>query len=244
MRAGVRACGPGNYPVMSGKTLFSSKRFHKGSRRPTRAETHPRDPSVYHFVFRRSITVPATSRSCSPDRAIQEFPRAIGIRGTFLPPNPHFRALSPMAGSRRRSMDPRTRRETALNPRDAIGGQRTDAPPLRLAPYGREVNDALRQGRQPSVYLFSGARSWDRAERRRLQFGPGTALVLPCAIPPSDLCWPRLDAVLVAWPDSSSHAYRRKVELARALIRDGVRFAVIEHEPQWISAWRKGSEPK
>lgn len=114
---------------------------------------------------------------------------------------------------------------------------------MRLAPYGREVIDALIRGRQPNVYLFAGFDCWNRAEKRRIKFGPATALVLPCGTPPSELRWPKLDSILVVWPDSSPDAYQLKIELAQALIRDGLRFAAIEHAPQWISVWRQGSEP-
>ena len=87
-----------------------------------------------------------------------------------------------------------------------------------------------------------GADAWERAERRRIQFGPGSALVLQDETAPDALRWPRLDVLVIAWPDTTPAAYSRKLKLAQALIRDGVRFAAIEHAPEWLNVWREGGK--
>ena len=113
----------------------------------------------------------------------------------------------------------------------------------RQAPYSAEVRAATSDGRVPNVYVFAGPLCWDRAIRRRLQFGPGTALVLPEDVNPEELKWPSLDSVVVAWPCHDESARARKLRLAQALIRDGLRYVAIEHAPLWIQAWREGSCP-
>jgi len=76
---------------------------------------------------------------------------------------------------------------------------------------------------------------------RRVELGEGTALVLPDDIPPEALIWPPLDFVVVAWPRCDERALHRKLCLARALVGDGVRFAAIQHEPDWFQVWREGA---
>lgn len=114
---------------------------------------------------------------------------------------------------------------------------------VRLAPYAAEVKVAMRDGRVSNVYVFAGPGCWDRAITRRIQFGAGTALVLPDDVLPEQLTWPGLDAVAVAWPAHDERARARKLGLAQALIRDGVRYAAIEHSPLWIQAWQAGAQP-
>lgn len=114
----------------------------------------------------------------------------------------------------------------------------------RQAPYSAEVKLAMRDGRVPNVYVFAGPGCWGRAVARRILFGAGTALVLPDEVAPEQLKWPALDAVVVAWPAHNEVEHRRKLRLAQALIRDGVRYAVIEHSPSWINAWREGTQPR
>lgn len=112
----------------------------------------------------------------------------------------------------------------------------------RHAPYSGEVRAALRDGYEPNTYLFAGDQCWDRAARRRIQFGLGCALVLPNDREPEDLIWPPLRAVIVAWPDYSASAQLLKLRLVRALIRDGVRYAAVEHAPEWILARPGGAQ--
>jgi hypothetical protein len=114
--------------------------------------------------------------------------------------------------------------------------------PRRNAPYACEVTAELAKGRSPNVYLFVGADAWERAESRRIQHGPGSTLVLQDETAPDALRWPPLDALVVLWPDQTPAAYTRKLKLAQTLIRDGVRFAAIEHAPEWLSVWREGGK--
>ena len=115
-----------------------------------------------------------------------------------------------------------------------------DRPGLRRAPYCGEVELLQASGITPNVYLFAGPECWERADDRRIKHGAGSALVLPDDVRPSALRWPSVDALVVCWPPADASVYRRKIELAQALIRDGVRYAAIEHEPEWLNVWRKG----
>jgi len=111
---------------------------------------------------------------------------------------------------------------------------------VKRAPYAIEVEQLLAAGKVPNVYLFAGASAWQRANARRDQHGPGSALVLPDDEDPANLKWPAVDAVVVCWPRSALKDYGRRIQLAQALIRDRVRFAAIENHPDWLSVWRKG----
>ncbi len=111
---------------------------------------------------------------------------------------------------------------------------------MKRAPYALEVEQLLAAGKVPNVYVFAGANAWQRANARRDQHGPGSALVLPDDENPASLKWPAVDTVVVCWPRSALKDYGRRIELAQALIRDRVRFAAIENHPEWLSVWRKG----
>lgn len=127
--------------------------------------------------------------------------------------------------------------ERSQEPAIEIAG--LDCPGLRRAPFCNEVETLQASGVMPNVYLFAGPDCWARADDRRIRFGSGTALVLPDALPPSVLKWPAVDAVVVCWPPRVVNEYRRKVELGRALLRDGTRFVAIQHEPAWLSFWHE-----
>lgn len=109
---------------------------------------------------------------------------------------------------------------------------------LRLPPYGQEVAKALSAGGGRNVFAFGGEFCWARAQRRRASHGVGSALVIPDRAEPWQYRWPAVRELLVAWPDSGHHVYRAKLDLARALIRDGVQLVVIENIPDWIHVRR------
>ena len=111
---------------------------------------------------------------------------------------------------------------------------------IKRAPYSLEVEQVLAAGKVPNVYVFAGANAWRRANIRREQRGPGSALVLPDDEEPSSLRWPPVEAVVVCWPTSEVPDYPRRLELAQALIRDNVKFASIENHPDWMSIRCKG----
>lgn len=94
-----------------------------------------------------------------------------------------------------------------------------------------------------NVYLYAGSKCWDRAKLRREAHGAGSALVLPDGVDPVSLRWPAVDSMVVCWPPSAEMEYRRKLDLARALMRDGVRFAAIEHRPKCLHVWRHDGLP-
>ena len=60
----------------------------------------------------------------------------------------------------------------------------------RPAPYRHEVDAALADGRHPDLIVFTGAAAHEQAERRRIAYGPGTALVLPTGEQPDAFTWP------------------------------------------------------
>ena len=67
----------------------------------------------------------------------------------------------------------------------------------RPAPYRHEVDAALADGRYPDVIVFTGPRAHAAAERRRIEYGPGTALVLPEGHYPADFDWPPVTPLAV-----------------------------------------------
>lgn len=103
--------------------------------------------------------------------------------------------------------------------------------PRRPAPYANEIERALTAWWEPNVKLYAGDGAWDRAKAMRGAFGPLAAMVLPDEDDPESLRWPALRTVVVLYPDGSPTAYRRKLGIARALVRDGVECAWIEHWP-------------
>lgn len=113
----------------------------------------------------------------------------------------------------------------------------------RQAPYSSEVRAAMGDGAEPNTYIFAGEDCWERANKCRVQFGLGCALVLPDDCAPEDLIWPPLQAVVVAWPDYSCSARVLKLRLVQALVRDGIRYAAVEHAPEWILARPAGAQP-
>lgn len=112
----------------------------------------------------------------------------------------------------------------------------------RRVPFYMEVEQQLKLGIQPNVFLYAGLNCWGRALARRDVLGPGTALVLPDGEKPSALRWPPIDSLVVVWPNYGTQDHKMKIELAQALIRDGVRFIVIDHYPECLSVWRKENE--
>ncbi len=135
----------------------------------------------------------------------------------------------------------RTGAEDCVRHRDssiaqALEGQPLDLSPSlvvprRSAPFAGEIERALTGWWSPNAKIFAGALAWERAQAMRRAFGPLAALVLPDDEDPEELRWPALQTVVVHYPDGSPAAYRRKLSLARALIRDGVGRAWIEHWP-------------
>lgn len=60
----------------------------------------------------------------------------------------------------------------------------------RPAPYSTEVLAAISKGRHPDVLVFAGPDAHRRAERRRIECGPGSAMVLPDGEKPEAFAWP------------------------------------------------------
>lgn len=93
----------------------------------------------------------------------------------------------------------------------------------RLAPFGREVAEALAAGQSPSLFVFCGPRAWDLAAERRFRHGRGSALVMPAGTPPETILWPRLDSLCLVC-DEIPRA--DALEVARAAVSAGVRAVV------------------
>lgn len=68
----------------------------------------------------------------------------------------------------------------------------------RPAPYRHEVDAALAAGRHPDVIVFTGPLAHERAEQRRIHYGPASSLVLPEGHHPDEFGWPPLTHVAVA----------------------------------------------
>ncbi|WP_162454883.1 hypothetical protein [Pseudoxanthomonas kalamensis] len=111
---------------------------------------------------------------------------------------------------------------------------------LHRAPFCSEIELLLLAGIQPNVYLYAGTDCWEKAKHRRAVHGAGSALVLPAETDPCDLRWPAVEALVVCWPTTNHSDYRNKILLAQALVRDGVRYAAIEHKPEWLNVYRAG----
>lgn len=128
-------------------------------------------------------------------------------------------------------------------PNDVIRLDALTVKPQKLAPYAKGVFEFLRRGKQANCYLFTGRDAWERCKARLQQRGLGTAMVLPDNEYPASLKWPPTDTLVVAWPSDNKPfeaTYRRKLELAQALVRDGVRFVAIQHEPEFLMFWAEG----
>ena len=94
----------------------------------------------------------------------------------------------------------------------------------KMAPYARVVERQQRAGRQPNVYVFSGADAWQRAADRERALGIGTALVLPRGADPASFAWPALPSVLVDASDLDGATLQR---LVASLIRAGIQLVAI-----------------
>lgn len=68
-------------------------------------------------------------------------------------------------------------------------------PSRRPAPYRHEVDAEVAKGRNPDVEIFAGPGGFLAAERRRIEYGPGSALVLPGDTAPEDFDWPNITPV-------------------------------------------------
>lgn len=111
----------------------------------------------------------------------------------------------------------------------------------RLPPYGKEVEQAVREGRFTNVAVFAGPSAWARATSRRRTHGPASTLVLPPNEPPASYRWPVIPGgVMVVAGDRKS-----ALELAQAIVSDGTPLAfaifgdcdaVIVRSPDWASS--------
>lgn len=103
----------------------------------------------------------------------------------------------------------------------------------KLPPFGREVEEAVRDGTAPAsgVNLFcrpcpiTGKDAWGLAAQHREQCGPGSAMVLPDGEDPSTYRWPAIpvqfetDPVVVVW----AYGFTREEErtIGTALVTAG-----------------------
>jgi hypothetical protein len=115
---------------------------------------------------------------------------------------------------------------------DVIALAAADQKGISLAPFSKDVLAAIASHIYPNVYIFCGPNAWYRASVRRALRGAASTLVLPEYVDPLSLIWPKVDSVIVAWPGHSD--LQRKLDLAQALVRDGIGSAHIQHEPHWL----------
>lgn len=140
-------------------------------------------------------------------------------------------------------MNPARSKDAATEPERVLQLPALCVVGVRHATYSGEVRAALRDGHEPNTYLFVVDQCWNRAIGRRIPFGLCCALVLPDDCTPKELIWPPLRAAIVAWPDCSPSARLVKLRLMQTLVRDGVRYAAVEHAPEWILARPAGAQP-
>ena len=115
---------------------------------------------------------------------------------------------------------------------------------IRVAPYAREVMEAIAAGKQPNVRLYACRPDpWTLARRHREAFGPGTAIVFPVDASPELIRWPpvrNLVGDITGLPGGTLHA------LARALVRDGLFLGYLldrDHPERNLRVVRKRSVP-
>jgi hypothetical protein len=102
----------------------------------------------------------------------------------------------------------------------AIQLEPLDLPAQRmLAPYGREVQEAVRRGEHRDVRCFTGPQAWQKARRWRDGHGPGSALLLPPDAAPDSLRWPVVPGGLLV--DALAFDRPQAVALARCIGSDG-----------------------
>jgi hypothetical protein len=95
----------------------------------------------------------------------------------------------------------------------------------RLAPFGRDVQQAMAGGHTCNVFLFACRPDpWKRANARRTACGPSSALVLPPGEDPESFRWPPLPDLVADITGLGADETRR---LAHALVRDGVLLAYL-----------------
>lgn len=111
----------------------------------------------------------------------------------------------------------------------------------KLPPFGREVAEVIAAGRLPNCYVYAGPHAWARAKRRRAQFGPGSAMVLPPGADPAEFRWPRMPGGVLV--DACDLSRAEAMALARALgsagtapvyaVIDGGNDAIIVRAARW-----------
>jgi hypothetical protein len=88
----------------------------------------------------------------------------------------------------------------------------------------------------PNVYVFAGRDAWERAERRRIAFGPGTTLVAPSGEDPAAFAWPILDSCFIY---AQGIPRGDAVRLAAAIVGAGTRFvALLGPREEPMAFWR------
>jgi hypothetical protein len=122
-----------------------------------------------------------------------------------------------------------------------------DLPARRmLAPYGREVEEAVRRGGGLNVRCFCGPQAWQKARRRRDGHGPGSALLLPPEAAPDSLRWPAVPGGLLV--EALTFDRPQAVALGRCIGSDGTGLVYVIHggfEAVIVrhSTWRGGRDP-
>ena len=109
--------------------------------------------------------------------------------------------------------------------------------------YGAEVEARRKSAAQPFVYIiFIGDRAQQEADERRRDRGLGSAIAFSGTEDPAGFRWPAADMVAVRWADTDPNAFEAKLDLARALHRDGILNAQFTHAMAWPNIWHKVRE--
>lgn len=109
----------------------------------------------------------------------------------------------------------------------------------KLPPFGREIAEALLQGKRQNVFIYAGHDAWERARLRRAGKGAASTMVSPPGEDPATYRWPRIGGgVLIA-----AHKRLDAFNVARAVVSCGtpMAFAIFDNGEALIvktSDWR------
>ncbi|HMB57819.1 MAG TPA: hypothetical protein VKM35_11510 [Arenimonas sp.] len=113
----------------------------------------------------------------------------------------------------------------------------TEAGDRPLPKFASDILSLHAAGHRLGYTLYAGEDAHLAALEHRIASGPGTACALLDATSPGSFRYPPAQYVTVDWFDTSPEAYARKLALARALFRDGVRYASFRHGLDWPNIW-------
>jgi hypothetical protein len=134
---------------------------------------------------------------------------------------------------------------TGLKKANNVGGQvdysliaNDCASTKKLPPYARETVAAIATGKPPNLYVFTGPRAWERAQRRRTEHGVGSAIVVEQDALAGAYDWRFLSGLAVVLSADQITVRNRPalIALAAELVAAGVRFAAASDGVETFAA--------